>query len=75
MARLQTEIDKDDAYWTQCEQVVSDVLAVMGMRAEELLSLEVSDLPPGVRDFKTITEEFKIETGAFVATFAFSVKV
>ena len=57
LARLRTEIDKDDAYWENCEQVVSDVLSVMGMQPDELLSMEVSDLPHGVRDFKTIKEK------------------
>lgn len=57
LARLQTEIAKDDTYWENYEQVVSDVLSVMEMKADELLSLEVSDIPHGVRDFKTIKEE------------------
>ena len=57
LARLRTEIDKDDAYWENYEQVVSDVLSVMEIKADELLSMEVSDLPHGVRDFKTIKEK------------------
>ncbi len=44
LARLQTEIAKDDTYWENYEQVVSDVLSVMEMKADELLSLEVSDI-------------------------------
>ena len=56
LTRLRTEIDKDDAYWENYEQVVSDVLAVMGIESDKLLSLKVSDLPHGVRDFKTIKE-------------------
>ena len=54
---LRTEIDKDDTYWKNYEQVVSDVLSVMEMQSDELLSLEVSDLPHGIRDFKTIKEK------------------
>ena len=57
LARLRTEIDKDDAYWENYEQIVSDVLSVMEIKADKLLSLEVSDLPHGVRDFKTIKEK------------------
>lgn len=57
LARLRTEIDKDDAYWQNHEQIVSDVLSVMEVKANELLRLEVSDLPHGVRDFKTIKEK------------------
>lgn len=57
LARLRTEIDKDDAYWENYERVVSDVLSVMDIKADELLSLEVSELPHGVRDFKTIKEK------------------
>lgn len=57
LVRLRTEIDKDDAYWKNYEQVVSDVLSVMEINPDELLSLEVSDLPHGVRDFKTIKEK------------------
>lgn len=54
LARLRTEIDKDDVYWENYERIVSDVLSVMEVKADELLSLEVSDLPHGVRDFETI---------------------
>ena len=57
LARLRTEIDKGDAYWKNYEQVVSDVLSVMEVKSGELLSLEVSDLPQGVRDFATIKEK------------------
>lgn len=57
LARLRTEIDKGDAYWENYEQVVSDVLSVMEVKSGELLSLEVSDLPQGVRDFATIKEK------------------
>lgn len=57
VARLKTEIDKDDAYWENYEQVISDVLSVMGMESDQLLSIEVSDLPHGVRDFETIKEK------------------
>ena len=57
LARLRTEIDKDDAYWENYEGVVSDVLSVMGVKADKLLSLEVSDLPHGVHDFETIREK------------------
>ncbi len=57
LVRLRTEIDKDDAYWENYEQVVSDVLSVMEMKADKLLSLEESDLPHGVRDFNTIKEK------------------
>ncbi len=64
LARLRTEIDKDDAYWENCEQVVSDVLSVMEIKSDELLSLEVSDLPHGVRDFKTIKEKL-YDTAAY----------
>ena len=56
LIHLRTEIDKDDAYWENYEQVVSDVLSVMEMKSDKLLSLETSDLPHGVRDFKTIKE-------------------
>ena len=57
LTRLRTEIDKDDAYWENYEQVVSDVLSVMEIKSDELLSLEVSDLPHGAHDFKTIKEK------------------
>ena len=57
LARLRTEIDRDDAYWENYEQVVSDVLSVMEMKADELLNLEVSDLPHGTCDFNTIKEK------------------
>ena len=57
LSRLQTEIDKDDAYWENYDQVVSDVLSVMDLTSDELLSLKVADLPHGIRDFKTITEK------------------
>ena len=57
LVRLRTEIDKEDAYWENYEQVVSDVVSVMEIKSDELLSLEVSDLPHGVRDFNTIKEK------------------
>ena len=64
LLHLRTEIDKDDAYWENYEQVVSDVLSVMEIKSDELLSLEVSDLPHGVRDFKTIKEKL-YDTAAY----------
>lgn len=57
LLHLRTEINEDDTYWGNYEQVVSDVLSVMEMESNELLSLEVADLPHGVRDFKTIKEK------------------
>ena len=57
LTRLRTEIDKDDTYWKNSEQVVSDVLSVMEINSEKLLNLEVSDLPHGIRDFNTIKEK------------------
>jgi len=57
LSGLQTEMDKDDAYWDNCERVVSDVLSVMEMTSDELLRLEVPDLPHGIRDFTTIKEQ------------------
>lgn len=57
LTRLRTEIDKDDAYWENYEQVVSDVLSVMEIKSDELLSVEASNLPHGVRDFETIKEK------------------
>lgn len=57
LTRLRTEIDKEDAYWENYERVVSDVLSVMKIKSDELISLEVSDLPHGVHDFKTIKEK------------------
>lgn len=57
LARLRTEINRDDTYWENDEQIVSDVLSVMEMKPEELINLEVADLPPAIHDFKTIKEK------------------
>lgn len=64
LTRLRTEVNKDDAYWENYEQVVSDVLSVMEIKSDELLSLEVSDLPHGVRDFEIIKKKL-YDTAAY----------